>query len=122
MNMSDCLFCKIVCGDIPAKVAYENNDVIAFHDINPQAPTHILIIPKKHIATLNDINDAIDDTLLMGKLMRTAQQLAREYGFADDGYRIVMNCNPHGGQEVYHIHLHLPVCHDMRLRCCTQLH
>ena len=103
MTTTDCLFCKIVHGDIPSKKAYEDDSVFAFHDINPQAPTHILIIPKHHIATLNDV----DNTLLLGKLMRTAQQLAIEHGVADDGYRVVMNCNPKGGQEVYHIHLHL---------------
>ncbi|MGI9276896.1 MAG: histidine triad nucleotide-binding protein [Endozoicomonas sp.] len=98
-----CLFCKMVAGEIPTDKVYEDDDVLAFRDINPQAPTHILIIPKKHIATLNDA----DDPALLGRLMVTAKNLAAEEGLADDGYRVVMNCNSHGGQSVYHIHLHL---------------
>ena len=101
--MSDCLFCKLVNKDIPAEIVYEDEDVLAFNDIRPQAPTHQLIIPKKHIATLNDS----DDAALLGKLMVTAKNLATEQGFAEVGYRVAMNCNEQGGQEVYHIHLHL---------------
>ena len=103
--MSDCLFCKIVNGDIPTELIYEDDDVVAFNDISPQAPTHILIIPKNHIATLNDSDDT--DAMVLGKLNRVASALARENGFADDGYRVVINCNDAGGQAVYHIHLHL---------------
>ena len=103
--MSDCLFCKMVSGEIPPDTVYEDDDILAFNDINPQAPTHVLIIPKKHIATLNDAST--DHTQLMGKLSMVAAQLAREAGFAEDGYRVVMNCNSAGGQAVYHIHLHL---------------
>ena len=103
--MSDCLFCKMVSGEIPPDTVYEDDDILAFNDINPQAPTHVLIIPKNHIATLNDAGT--DDTRLMGKLSMVAAQLAREAGFAEDGYRVVMNCNSAGGQAVYHIHLHL---------------
>lgn len=100
-----CLFCKIIEGEIPANIVYQDDDVLAFHDINPQAPTHILCIPKKHISTANDISE--EDTEVAGKLMTTASQLARQLGFAEDGYRLTMNCNGHGGQTVFHIHLHL---------------
>ncbi len=100
--MSDCLFCKIAAGEIPADTLYEDEDVLAFHDIDKQAPTHFLVIPKRHIATLNDAEDAE----LLGKLSLTASKLAKELGFAEDGYRVVMNCNEDGGQAVYHIHLH----------------
>ena len=101
----ECLFCKMIEREIEPDVVYEDEQVLAFNDINPQAPTHVLIIPKKHIATLNDIEE--DDLALVGRLQHTAARLAQEFGFADDGYRIVMNCNEHGGQTVYHIHMHL---------------
>ncbi|WP_210395511.1 histidine triad nucleotide-binding protein [Motiliproteus sediminis] len=100
-----CLFCKIVDKEIPADIVYEDDAVLAFRDINPQAPNHLLVIPKQHIATLNDLSDA--DAATVGLLSVTAAKLARELGFADSGYRTVMNCNEHGGQTVYHIHLHL---------------
>lgn len=100
----DCLFCKIVAGDIPAKKIYEDDLVVAFHDIAPQAPVHFLLIPKKHIRTMNDIRE--DDRELLGHIMFTAQRLAAELG-CDEGFRVVMNCNEHGGQTVYHIHLHV---------------
>ena len=103
--MSDCLFCKMVSGEIQPDTVYEDDEVLAFNDINPQAPTHILIIPKKHIATLNDAG--AEDTTVLGKLNLVAAGLAKEAGFAEDGYRVVMNCNSAGGQAVYHIHLHL---------------
>ncbi|NWN82086.1 MAG: histidine triad nucleotide-binding protein [Halomonas sp.] len=101
----ECLFCKIINREIPAEIVFEDDRVVAFEDINPQAPTHLLIIPKKHIATLNDIEE--DDLALVGRLQYAAAHLARERGFADDGYRVVMNCNDQGGQTVYHIHMHL---------------
>ena len=101
--MSQCLFCKMVAGVIKPDVVYEDDTVLAFRDINPQAPVHILIIPKIHIATLNDL----DDTLLAGQLLQTAAKLAKQEGLSDDGYRTVFNCNKKGGQEVYHVHLHL---------------
>ncbi|WP_136249270.1 histidine triad nucleotide-binding protein [Halomonas borealis] len=101
----DCLFCKIIHREIPADIVYEDDEVLAFNDLNPQAPTHQLIVPKRHIATLNDIEQ--DDLALVGRLQFTAARLAREAGFADDGYRVVMNCNEQGGQTVYHIHMHL---------------
>jgi histidine triad (HIT) family protein len=100
--MSDCLFCKIIAGDIPSNKIFEDDDVYAFYDIDMQAPQHFLVIPKKHIATLNDTDDAV----LVGKLTLTASKIAKKLGFADDGYRVVMNCNANGGQVVYHIHLH----------------
>ncbi len=103
--MSDTLFTKIINREIPAEIVYEDDDVLAFNDINPQAPTHILVIPKKPIATINDI--AVEDAELVGKLFLAAKQIAADKGFAEDGYRVVMNCNGHGGQTVYHIHLHL---------------
>lgn len=103
--MTDCIFCKIVAKEIPATIIYENDQVIAFDDLHPRAPQHKLIIPRKHIATLNDLSE--EDMLLGGQLFYTAQQLAKQLGIAEDGYRVVMNCNPAAGQVVYHIHLHL---------------
>ncbi len=100
-----CFFCKIAEGEIPADIIFQSDDVIAFRDINPQAPTHALIIPKRHISTLNDLEEG--DEHLVGSLFLAAKSLAIELGFAEDGYRTVFNCNPHGGQSVYHIHLHL---------------
>lgn len=101
--MTDCLFCKMAAGSIKPDVVYEDETILAFNDISPQAPVHILIIPKRHIATLNDI----DDTQLAGQILQTAVKLASEKGIANDGYRTVFNCNQHGGQAVYHLHLHL---------------
>ena len=100
-----CLFCKMVDGSVPTDKVFEDEDVLAFKDINPAAPNHVLIIPKKHIATLNDAGT--EDQLLLGKMMLTARQLADELGVAEEGYRVAMNCNSQGGQSVYHIHLHL---------------
>jgi len=101
----DCLFCKIINKEIPADIIYEDERVIAFNDISPQAPTHALIIPRKHISTLNDIN--AEDTDLVGHMIKTAATIAKQQGFAESGYRTVFNCNEDGGQTVYHIHLHL---------------
>jgi len=101
--MSDCLFCKFVAGEIKPDVVYEDDQVLAFRDINPQAPVHILIIPKKHIATLNEL----DDQSLAGTLLLTARNIAAQEGISEEGYRTVFNCKQQGGQEVYHIHLHL---------------
>lgn len=103
--MSDCLFCKIVNGDIPAGKVYEDADVIGFNDINPQAPHHVLFIPKRHISTINDLQT--NDAQLVGKLYLAAKQHAAELGVAEDGYRTVMNCNRLSGQTVFHIHLHM---------------
>ena len=105
MSDSDCLFCKIAAGDIPADVVFESDEVLAFRDVNPQAPTHVLIIPRKHIATINDL--PVEDASIVGDLFLTAQQIAADEGIADAGYRVVMNCNKGAGQTVFHIHLHL---------------
>ncbi len=103
--MSDTLFAKIIRREIPAQIVFEDDDVLAFRDINPQAPVHVLFIPKRAIATLNDATDA--DAMLLGKLTMAAARWARSEGFAENGYRLVMNCNRDGGQTVFHIHLHL---------------
>lgn len=98
------IFGKIVRKEIPADIVYEDEDVLAFNDLAPQAPIHVLIIPKKEIATINHIE--ADDAELMGKLFLAAQKIAKKLGVADDGYRLVFNCNEDGGQTVYHIHMH----------------
>ena len=103
--MGDTIFGKIIRREIPADIVYEDDDVLAFRDLNPQAPVHVLFIPKKPIATLNDA--ASDDAALLGKLMLAAAGYAKQEGFADDGYRTVVNCNLHGGQTVFHLHVHL---------------
>jgi histidine triad (HIT) family protein len=100
-----CLFCKIIAGKIPAAMIYEDKSVCAFRDINPQGPVHILILPKEHIASLNDLSLAEEP--LMGHIMLTAARLARDNHVAETGYRIVFNCGRHGGQSVEHIHGHL---------------
>ena len=102
---NETLFDKIISREIKADIVFEDDDVLAFRDINPQAPTHILIIPKKPIATLNDLQ--AEDSVLIGRLVLVAKKLAADEGFAEDGYRLVMNCNEAGGQTVFHIHLHL---------------
>ena len=103
--MSDCIFCKIVSGDIPADKVFENDHVIGFRDLNPQAPTHVLVIPKKHISTINDLQE--EDKALVGEMYLAAKQIVADEGLSDDGYRTVMNCNEQAGQTVFHIHLHL---------------
>jgi len=103
--MTDCPFCKMVAGEIKPDIVYEDDEVLAFRDINPQAPTHVLVIPKQHIATLNDVDDA--HAPLIGRMVQAAAAVARQEGFAESGYRTVMNCNADGGQTVFHIHLHL---------------
>jgi histidine triad (HIT) family protein len=100
-----CLFCRIAAHELPAKIVFENERVIAFEDIHPQAPTHVQLIPRKHIPTTLDL--AAEDQAVVGELVRTAAALARERGFADDGYRLVFNTNAAAGQTVYHLHLHL---------------
>lgn len=101
----DCIFCKIAQKEIPAKVIFENDRVIAFHDLFPQAPVHVLVIPKAHYNTLNHVPP--EDALVLGELVSTATHLAKELEVAESGYRVVMNCNADGGQSVHHIHLHL---------------
>ncbi len=103
--MVDCLFCKMVAGDITPDTVFEDDDVLAFRDINPQAPTHVLVVPKRHISTINDLSP--DDAALVGKLYLAAQQVAAQDGIAEEGYRTVMNCNVGAGQSVFHIHLHV---------------
>jgi histidine triad (HIT) family protein len=103
--MSDCLFCKIVAGDIPGTIVYQDAELVAFRDIDPKAPLHVLIVPRRHIATLNDLTPGDDG--LVGSMVRRAAALANEHGYADRGYRTVFNCNREAGQTVFHIHLHL---------------
>ncbi len=101
----NCIFCKIINKEMKAEFVYEDEDIVAIKDINPQAPVHILIIPKKHISTLNDITE--EDDILIGKMHRVAKELAESFNISKDGYRVVFNCGPLAGQSVYHIHLHL---------------
>jgi len=103
--MSSCLFCRIIAGDIPATTIYEDNDLIAFNDIHPQAPMHVLIVPKLHVATLNDLGPAHDS--LVGSMIRRAAAIAADRGFAQGGFRTVFNCNAGAGQTVFHLHLHV---------------
>ena len=103
--MIDCLFCKILKGEIPATIIYEDERMIAFKDINPQAPLHALIVPKRHIASLNDL--VPEDDALVGEMIRRAAAIARQHGYADRGFRTVFNTNAEAGQTVFHIHLHL---------------
>jgi histidine triad (HIT) family protein len=102
---TDCLFCKIVAGTIPAQFVHQDEDVVVIKDINPQAPLHVLVIPRRHIATLNDL--APGDDALVGAMHRRAAAIAKELGYAERGYRTVFNCNREAGQTVFHIHLHL---------------
>lgn len=102
--MSDCLFCNIVAGEIPAKKAYEDDELFAFHDINPQAPVHVLVIPRRHIASLDDAGE--EDGALLGRVLLVARDLARELG-VDGRYRVVNNCGAPAGQSVFHVHFHL---------------
>jgi histidine triad (HIT) family protein len=103
--MGDCLFCKIANGEISSDIVYESENLIAFRDIQPQAPVHLLIIPRKHISTLNDLE--IGDQEIISEIIFRAKKLAESNGIATAGYRTIFNCNSAGGQEVYHIHLHL---------------
>ena len=103
--MDECLFCNIVNNNIPCDKLIENDSIIAFRDINPQAPTHILIIPKKHISTINDLKH--DDSILIGEMFLIAKELAQVENINNSGFRMVFNCNEDGGQTVFHIHLHL---------------
>ena len=103
--MEDCIFCQIINRAIPAQIVYEDDLVLAFDDIDPKAPVHKLIIPKTHIATLNEVSE--QDNLLLGHLMNVAPRLAQQCDIAEQGYRIVMNCNAWGGQTVFHMHMHL---------------
>ena len=102
--MSNCLFCKIADGELDSDIVYEDDHVIAFNDINPQAPHHLLVIPRKHISTINDIDET--DGEMMGQLFLAAKNIAQQLGVSDNGYRVVMNCNRDAGQTVFHLHLH----------------
>jgi len=101
----DCIFCRIAAGEIPSRVVHSDDEIFAFEDINPQAPVHVLVIPRKHIPTLNDLT--AEDDALIGRLHRAAVRIARERGVSGPGYRLVLNCNAHAGQSVWHVHLHL---------------
>jgi len=103
--MSECVFCKMVDGEIQPEVVYENEAVLAFKDINPQAPVHVLVIPRKHIASLNDLEPEHD--VLVGEMYLAAKKVAQLTGIAEAGYRTVMNCGPQAGQTVFHLHLHV---------------
>ncbi len=101
----DCIFCKIAAGEIPGDIVYQDDQVVAFRDLNPQAPTHVLVIPREHISTINDLQEHHAE--LVGRLYLAAKRVAAEEGIAERGYRTVMNCNAEAGQTVFHIHLHL---------------
>jgi histidine triad (HIT) family protein len=103
--MQDCLFCKIIAGEIPGAIVHQDERLVAIKDINPQAPMHVLIIPRRHIATLNDL--AAEDDALVGEMVRRAAAIAETHGHGARGYRTVFNCNPDAGQTVFHIHLHV---------------
>ncbi len=103
--MDNCIFCKIASGEIKSEILYKDDQIAAFKDINPQAPVHILIIPIKHIQKISDLRES--ETDLIGKMILSANKLAKEQGIADEGYRLVFNCGKSAGQEVFHIHLHL---------------
>ena len=103
--MSDCLFCRIIAGEIPGQFVHHDDDLVVLKDINPQAPLHVLIVPRRHIATLNDLQPGDDG--LIGSMFRRAAAIAAEHGYAERGYRTVFNCNREAGQSVFHIHLHL---------------
>ena len=103
--MTDCLFCKIVAGEIPSEKIYEDEHLVAIRDIHPLAPTHLLLVPRKHVATLNDVSDLGDGAV--AALLRTASALAVKEGVSEEGYRVVINCNRGAGQEVFHLHVHV---------------
>jgi histidine triad (HIT) family protein len=103
--LKDCLFCKIIKREIPSKIVYEDNEIIAIEDIDPKAPIHILIMPKRHISTILDINE--EDKELIGTIFIKASSIAKDKGISRNGFRIVVNCGKHGGQAVYHLHFHL---------------
>ncbi len=105
MAASDCIFCKIASGDIPSVKLYEDDEIMAFDDINPAAPVHFLVVPKEHIPTMDDLGEAHASTV--GKMVLVGAQIAREKGIAQDGYRQVVNCRKHGCQEVFHLHMHI---------------
>lgn len=103
--MSDCIFCKIINKEIPSEIVYEDDYVIAFKDINPKAPVHILVVPKKHIATFNDLSP--EDSELMSAIVSAVQKIAKDFNVADSGYRVLVNVNKEGGQVIFHLHVHI---------------
>lgn len=103
--MTDCLFCRLIAGELPATFVFQDERLVAFTDINPQAPTHILIVPRQHVASLNELTSEHDG--LVGEMIRRAAVIAKEHGVSEDGYRTVFNCNRGAGQTVFHVHLHL---------------
>jgi histidine triad (HIT) family protein len=103
--MGECLFCRIVSGEVPSDRVYEDDEILAFKDINPQAPIHVLLIPKKHMPTVLDMGE--EDMRLVGRLFKVAGDIAREMGIAESGFRLVVNCNRDAGQAVFHFHVHL---------------
>lgn len=103
--MEDCLFCKIIKGEIPCNKVYEDEEILAFHDINPAAPIHILVIPKKHITSLAYLKE--EDEKIVGRIYTVINEIAEKNGFKEDGYRVIVNCGKNGGQEVMHLHFHL---------------
>lgn len=103
--MENCLFCKIAKGEIPSNKVYEDEEILAFYDINPAAPIHILVIPKKHISSHNEIS--LDDERIIGKMHTVINKISKEKGFDENGYRVIINCGKDGGQEVMHLHMHI---------------
>lgn len=103
--MSDCIFCRIAEGELPAKVVFEDHELMAFDDVNPKAPVHVLIIPREHLSTMNEPGPEHQE--LLGKMMLTAARIAQERGVSEGGYRVLVNCNADGGQEVFHLHMHI---------------
>ena len=103
--MENCIFCKIISKEIPATIVYEDNEILAFRDIHPVAPTHVLVIPKKHISSLNELQE--DDELLIGKIYTVINKIAQQEGVSEKGFRVIVNCGEDGGQEVKHLHFHL---------------
>lgn len=101
----DCIFCKIISGEIPSKKVYEDDKILAFHDISPMAPVHVVIVPKKHISSANELNDS--NSAVVGHIVQTAAKIAKELEIDQSGYRIVNNCGTDGGQTVFHLHFHL---------------
>jgi histidine triad (HIT) family protein len=109
---NDCIFCRIANHEIPAKLAYEDDDLVAFHDLHPQAPVHVLIVPKRHTASMNELGP--EDLDVMGRIPHVAAKLAKEVGISETGYRLVCNCGPNAGQTIFHIHFHLMGGRSMR--------
>jgi len=112
--MAACIFCRIIAGEAPGEQVYSDDLVVAFHDIHPVAPTHVLVVPRKHIASVNELLP--EDEILVGRMFSAARQIAWEQGIQDSGYRLVVNTGPHAGQLVYHLHLHLIGGQPMRFR------